>query len=76
MASTLTALASTFESAVGLPEVTHRGMSLKQTQQYLALPEVPTRIANVNVPAGTRIQVDRVAAQPEFGTPIIGGVQY
>jgi filamentous hemagglutinin len=52
------------------------GMTPVQIQQHLALPKVPTQIANVAVPAGTRMQVGRVAAQPLFGASSKGGVQY
>ena len=52
------------------------GMTPQQIQQHLALPKVPTQIADVTVPAGTNMQVGRVAAQPTFGAPNQGGVQY
>ncbi|MEA9997410.1 hypothetical protein QN382_23065 [Pseudomonas sp. 10B1] len=47
-----------------------------EIQQYLALPKIPTQIADVNVPVGTYMQVGRVAAQPEFCANNKGGVQY
>ncbi|WP_324020369.1 hemagglutinin repeat-containing protein [Pantoea sp. JZ29] len=52
------------------------GMTPEQIQQHLALPNVPTQVAEVTVPAGTRMQVGKVAAQPEFGASESGGVQY
>lgn len=52
------------------------GMTPQQIQQYLALPKIPTQIADVIVPAGTNMQVGRVAAQPAFGVANKGGVQY
>ncbi|WJY13389.1 VENN motif pre-toxin domain-containing protein [Pectobacteriaceae bacterium CE90] len=52
------------------------GMTREQIQQHLALPNVPTQVAEVTVPAGTRMQAGKVAAQPEFGAPNSGGVQY
>jgi len=52
------------------------GMTPEQIQQYLALPKVPTQIADVTVPAGTNMQVGRVAAQPAFGVASKGGTQY
>jgi len=52
------------------------GMTPEEIQQYLALPKVPTQIADVTVPAGTNMQVGTVAAQPSFGTPNVGGTQY
>lgn len=53
-----------------------KGMTANQTQQYLALPKVPTQVAEVIVPAGTKMQVGIVAAQPDFGVASKGGVQY
>jgi filamentous hemagglutinin len=52
------------------------GMTPEEIQQYLALPKVPTQIADVTVPAGTNMQVGTVAAQPSFGAPNVGGTQY
>ncbi|CNI62186.1 Uncharacterised protein [Yersinia intermedia] len=52
------------------------GMTPIQIQKYLALPKIPTQIANVLVPAGTKMQVGKVAAQPQFDAPNAGGVQY
>ncbi|MFJ4145286.1 hemagglutinin repeat-containing protein [Pseudomonas sp. NPDC089734] len=52
------------------------GMTPLQIQQHLALPKVPTQIADVVVPKGTNMQVGRVAAQPAFGANSKGGVQY
>ncbi|WP_460163496.1 hemagglutinin repeat-containing protein [Pseudomonas sp. S2_F03] len=52
------------------------GMTPLEIQQHLALPKIPTQIADVNVPMGTNMQVGRVAAQPEFGVNNKGGVQY
>ncbi|WP_283190195.1 hemagglutinin repeat-containing protein [Pseudomonas sp. PMCC200344] len=52
------------------------GMTPLQIQQHLALPKIPTQIADVTVPAGTNMQVGRVAAQPAFGADAKGGVQY
>ncbi len=52
------------------------GMTPLQIQQHLALPKIPTQIADVAVPAGTNMQVGRVAAQPAFGANNKGGVQY
>ena len=52
------------------------GMNPGEIQQYLALPNVPTQISDVTVPAGTNMQVGTVAAQPSFGAPNIGGNQY
>lgn len=52
------------------------GMTPLEIQQHLALPKVPTQIADVTVPAGTHMQVGRVAAQPAFGANNKGGVQY
>jgi filamentous hemagglutinin len=51
-------------------------MTPKQIQQHLGLPSVPTHMRPVTVPAGTRMQMGRVAAQPSFGVPNPGGVQY
>lgn len=51
-------------------------MTPLQIQQHLALPKIPTQIADVTVPAGTNMQVGRVAAQPAFGAYNKGGVQY
>lgn len=70
---------STMDNPVGAflvraDEIT--GMSPLQIQQYLALPKVPTQIADVMVPAGTNMQVGRVAAQPLFGVASKGGMQY
>ncbi|WP_185015750.1 hypothetical protein [Enterobacter sp. BIGb0383] len=47
-----------------------------QIQQHLGLPKIPTQIAEVIVPAGTKMQVGKVAAQPEFGALQKGGTQY
>lgn len=52
------------------------GMTPQQIQQYLALPKVPTQIADVTVPAGTKMQVGQVAAQATFGAVGKGGTQY
>ncbi|WNZ86719.1 hemagglutinin repeat-containing protein [Pseudomonas sp. P108] len=52
------------------------GMTPEQIQQHLALPKVPTQVAEVSVPPGTNMQVGRVAAQPQFGASSKGGVQY
>ncbi|HFF9119731.1 TPA: hemagglutinin repeat-containing protein, partial [Yersinia enterocolitica] len=52
------------------------GMTPTQIQKYLALPKIPTQIADVLVPAGTKMQVGKVAAQPQFDAPNAGGVQY
>lgn len=53
------------------------GMNAEQIQQYLALPNEPTLISDVSVPAGTQLQMGRVGAQPEFGgAPKAGGIQY
>jgi len=51
-------------------------MTPEQIQQYLALPKVPTQIADVTVPAGTNMQVGWGAAQPDFGAASKGGTQY
>jgi hypothetical protein len=51
-------------------------MTPAQIQQHLALPRVPEYISDVYVPAGTRMQMGRVGAQPAFGVPNNGGVQY
>ena len=53
-----------------------KGMTPQQIQQHLALPTIPTFISDVKVPAGTRLQVGRVAPQPNFGAPNKGGTQY
>ncbi|EKN6025149.1 TPA: VENN motif pre-toxin domain-containing protein [Yersinia enterocolitica] len=50
------------------------GMTPTQIQKYLALPKIPTQIADVLVPAGTKMQVGKVAAQPQFDAPNAGGV--
>ncbi|MEQ9899065.1 DUF637 domain-containing protein [Pectobacterium punjabense] len=52
------------------------GMTPIQIQQHLALPKVPTQISTVIVPTGTKMQVGKVAAQPQFGANNSGGVQY
>ncbi len=52
------------------------GMTPAQIQQHLALPRVPTHISDVYVPATTRMQMGRVGAQPGFGVPNPGGIQY
>ncbi|WP_144416380.1 hypothetical protein [Yersinia aleksiciae] len=52
------------------------GMTPIQIQKYLALPKIPTQIADVLVPAGTKMQVGKVAAQPQFDALNAGGVQY
>lgn len=51
-------------------------MTPEEIQQYLALPNIPTQISDVIVPAGTNMQVGKVAAQPGFGAPNVGGDQY
>lgn len=51
-------------------------MTPLQIQQYLALPKIPTQVADVTVPAGTNMQVGRVAAQPTFGANSKGEIQY
>lgn len=52
------------------------GMTPLQIQQHLALPKVPTQIADVIVPVGTNMQVGKVAAQSIFGAANKGGTQY
>jgi filamentous hemagglutinin len=52
------------------------GMNGEQIQQTLALPYKPTFISDVNVPAGTNLQMGQVGAQPSFGAPSPTGVQY
>lgn len=52
------------------------GMTPEQILQHLALPAVPTQIAEVVVPAGTRMQVGIVGPQPEFLNALGGGIQY
>ncbi len=52
------------------------GMTPEQIKQHLGLPEVPTEMRLVRVPTGTRMQMGRVAAQPKFGVPTTGGIQY
>jgi RHS repeat-associated protein len=53
-----------------------QGMSPEQIQQHLALKQVPTHIQPVSVPKGIKMQTGRVGAQPGFGVPNNGGVQY
>lgn len=52
------------------------GMTPQQIQQYLALPRVPTHISEVKVPAGTPMQMGRVAPQPDYAGAPGGGIQY
>lgn len=52
------------------------GMTPQQIQQHLAMPYLPTHISDVFVPTGTRLQMGRVGAQPSFGFPSSGGIQY
>lgn len=52
------------------------GMTAVQIQQHLALPKIPTQVADVIVPAGTKMQVGKVAPQPQFDAHNSGGVQY
>jgi len=52
------------------------GMTPAQIQKHLALPQVPTHIRPVTVPSGTKMQVGRVGAQPDFNVPANGGIQY
>jgi RsiW-degrading membrane proteinase PrsW (M82 family) len=52
------------------------GMSPEQIQQNLALPKVPTQISNVNVPAGTNMQLGYAARQPVFSGAPGGAPQY
>ena len=52
------------------------GMTPEEIQQFLALPQMPTHIRPVIVPEGTAMQMGRVAAQPKFGVPRPGGIQY
>jgi hypothetical protein len=53
-----------------------KGMTPVQIQQRLALPRMPEYISDVYVPAGTRMQMGRIGAQPTFGVPNNGGIQY
>lgn len=53
-----------------------KGMTPQQIQQHLALPSVPTHIADVTIPAGTKMQTGKVARQPDFGAPNKGRIQY
>jgi filamentous hemagglutinin len=52
------------------------GLTPKQIQQRLALPQVPTHLVDDLVPEGTKMQVGRVAAQSDFGVSVDGGIQY
>jgi hypothetical protein len=51
-----------------------RGLSPGQIQEKFALPEPPSYVSDVNVPAGTKIRVGTVGAQEGWGSG--GGVQY
>ncbi|MCX8745342.1 VENN motif pre-toxin domain-containing protein [Snodgrassella sp. B3882] len=53
-----------------------KGMTPQQIQQHLALPAVPTHIVDVTIPAGTKMQTGKVAAQPNFGVQNKVGTQY
>jgi len=50
------------------------GLTPRQIQQKFALPELPTHVSDVHVPAGTRIRVGTVGAQKGWGAG--GGIQY
>ena len=43
------------------------GLSPAQIRDKFALPELPTHVSEVHVPAGTRIRVGRVAGQEGWG---------
>jgi hypothetical protein len=52
------------------------GMTPNQIRQHLALEFTPTYISDVRVPASTQMQAGRVGAQPQWGVPNKGGMQY
>ncbi len=47
-----------------------------QIKTYLGLPDVPIYITDVNVPAGAKMLVGRIGAQPNFGLMTESGFQY
>ena len=51
-----------------------KGLSPAQIRDKFALPDLPTHISDVHVPAGTRIRVGTVGAQNGWGAG--GGTQY
>jgi len=51
-----------------------QGLSPTQIKDKFALPEMPTHISDVHVPAGTKIRTGTVGAQEGWGTG--GGIQY
>jgi hypothetical protein len=52
------------------------GYDSNKIQHYLGLPDVPIYITDVNVPAGSRLYVGRIGAQPSFGLMTESGFQY
>lgn len=53
---------------------TIEGLTPQQIKDKFALPELPTHISDIYVPAGTHITVGRTAAQEGWGKG--GGTQY
>ena len=52
------------------------GMSPAQIQRHLALPEMPTHVQNITVPAGHTLRTGRVGPQPQWGAPNPSATQY
>lgn len=50
------------------------GLTARQIKDKFALPEIPTYISDVYVPAGTKITVGKVAPVKGWGNG--GGIQY
>ena len=52
------------------------GKSPSEIQQSLALPQTPTQVSDVSIPAGTNMQYGQIAPQPSFSAAPGGSPQY
>jgi hypothetical protein len=52
------------------------GMTPTQIQRHLALPEMPTHVQSITVPAGHTLRAGRVGPQPQWGAPNPKATQY
>lgn len=57
-----------------VPRSAIEGLSPAEIQQQLSLPQLPTGVAQVNIPVGTRIEISQV--NPIFGGVDAGRIQY
>jgi hypothetical protein len=52
------------------------GRSPAELKKFYCLPDVPTHYVEVQVLAGTKVRKGIAGAQPNWGSPTNGGIQY